>query len=122
MKSPFDLFRRLEREVRTPAEKLPIDDFLPSPDSLPTEFPDPPAVRVVGESREMRSMADEEQAREERRRQRRVKKAAAPAAKPARNLDEEISEFLNRDKKEEVKPEEINDFLGGFDPFDVPES
>ena len=28
---------------------------------------------------------------------------------------------MNRDKKEDTKPEEIKDFLGGFDPSEIPE-
>ena len=28
---------------------------------------------------------------------------------------------MNRDKKEGAKPEDIKDFLGGFDPSEIPE-
>lgn len=122
MKSHLELFRRLEREIRLAGEKLPIDAFLPAADALPTEFPDPPPVHVPAESREMGGgMQDEEQRREERRRLRRVKKPAPAADATPLKLEDEIQEFMNRDKKEGAKPEEIKDFLGGFDPSEIPE-
>ncbi|HEU5182703.1 MAG TPA: hypothetical protein VFW45_18090 [Candidatus Polarisedimenticolia bacterium] len=123
MKSHLELFRRLEREVRLSGEKLPIDAFLPAPDSLPTEFPDPPLSQAPVESRDLGGgYENEEQRREERRRLRRVRKAAPPPAdaKPLK-LEDEIQEFMNRDRKEGAKPEEIKDFLGGFDPSEIPE-
>ena len=51
MKSTQDFFRRLEREVRTPREPLPIDAFLPPPESLPTEFPDPASSAQPAQAR-----------------------------------------------------------------------
>ncbi len=123
MKSHLELFRRLEREVRLSGEKLPIDAFLPPRDALPTEFPDPPPAQVPAESRELGgSFENEEQRREERRRLRRVRKSApAPAdAKPLK-LEDEIQEFMNRDRKEGSQDEDIKDFLGGFDPSEIPE-
>ena len=123
MKSLLALFRQLEKEVRTPRERLPIDAFLPAADSLPTEYPDPPPSALPVQSREMRSAADEEEARLERRKLRRAAKAAPKKADPTAplKLDEEIAEFMNRDKKEDVKEDEIADFLGGFDPSEFPE-
>lgn len=123
MKSHLELFRRLEREVRLAGEKLPIDAFLPARDTLPTEFPDPPPVQAPAESRDLGGgFEDEEQRRAERRRLRRVRKPAPPAAdaKPLK-LEDEIQEFMNRDKKEGAQPEDIKDFLGGFDPSEIPE-
>jgi hypothetical protein len=122
VKSHLELFRRLEREVRLSGEKLPIDAFLPALEALPTEFPDPPQVHLPAEARELGgNIESDEQRREERRRLRRVRKPApAPDAKPLK-LEDEIQEFMNRDRKEEAKPEEIKDFLGGFDPSEIPE-
>ena len=121
MKSLLELFRRLEKEVRTPHERLPIDAFLPAADSLPTQFPDPPPSALPSQSREMRSAEEDEQQRLERRKMRRVAKPRKAEPAKTLKLDEEIAEFMNRDKKEAVKEDEIADFLGGFDPTEFPE-
>jgi hypothetical protein len=124
VKGPLDLFRRLERELRTPRERLPIDAFLPPAETLPTEFPDPPPSALPSEVRELGTVADaEEERRERRRRQRRIRKAAAPEAPPEapKKLEEEIQEFINRDRPPGTRPEELSEFLGGFDPSDIPE-
>src|SRR5215475_12599335 len=120
MKGPLELFRKLEREVRTPREKLPIDAFLPSPDSLPTDFPDPPPSQLTAHVREMGISSDTEQERRDRRRQRRTRKPA-PEKAPPKNIEEEINEFINRDKPEGPQEEDYSDFLGGFDPSEFPE-
>ncbi|PYQ11209.1 MAG: hypothetical protein DMH00_08730 [Acidobacteria bacterium] len=122
MKSQLELFRRLEREIRLSKARLPIDGFLPSPESLPTEFPDPPPSTLPSQSREMGSSQDADEARRERRKMRRVKKAAPPPAEeqPVR-LEDEIQEFINRDKQEGTSADEMAEFLGGFDPSEIPE-
>jgi len=117
VKSIQEFFRRLEREVRTPREVLPIDAFLPSPETLPTEFPDstpsprPPPARARGSGAE----ADGE--RRERRKQRRSRKArsAGAAAEPPRKLEEEVQEFLNRDRPAGSRSEEISEFIDNVD-------
>ncbi len=114
MKSQQELFRRLEREVRTDRERLPIDAFLPPPETLPTDFPDPPPSAVKAEVREMGTLADAEEERKERRRQRRVRK---PVPQAARNLEDEIHEFMNRDRPPGSRPEELSEFT---DPADSP--
>jgi len=124
VKSHLELFRRLEREIRLSGEKLPIDAFLPPRDALPTEFPDPPVSQAPVESRDLGgSFEGEEQRRAERRRLRRVRKPAPPPAdgKPVK-LEDEIQEFMNRDKKEGTDPEEIKEFLGGYDPTENTET
>jgi hypothetical protein len=120
MKGPLDVFRKLEREVRTPREKLPIDAFLPSPDTLPTDFPDPPPSRLTAQVRELGISSDAGQERRERRRQRRTQKPAAEPAAP-KNIEEEISQFINRDKPEGPQEDDFSDFLGGFDPSEIPD-
>jgi len=123
MKSHLELFRRLEREIRLSRERLPIDGFLPPPDALPTDFPDPPSASMPAQSRELRGLADEQDARRERRKTHRQKKAAPSSTgdQPAM-LEDEIQEFINRDKRGADGPEEMSEFLGGFDPTDVSES
>ena len=123
MKSPQELFRRLELEVRTPGEALPIDAFLPSPDTLPTEFPDPPPSSLPAQAREMGSLSDAEEEKRERRKQRRGRKtrpAGAPAESP-KKLEDEIQEFLNRDRPPGTRPEELSEFLDSIDLSEDPE-
>lgn len=119
MKSPLELFRRLERAVRTPRERLPIDAFLPPPEELPTEFADPPPPQL-GHVREMGATPEEERAARERRRRRRVKKPATTETAP-RSLEDEIHDFINRDKPEGLSEDDLSDFQGGFDPTQIPE-
>jgi len=122
MKGPLELFRRLEKEIRTPKERLPIDAFLPGVEALPTQFPDPPPSKIPVESREVGGLQDDDEARRQRRKVRRVKKEApADPAHPIK-LEDEIQEFMNRDKREGTSPDEIKEFLGGFDPTETPES
>lgn len=118
MKTPQELFRSLEREVRTPKERLPIDSFLPRPEELPTEFPDPPPSQLTAHVRELGAEPD----RRERRRVRRVKKPAPQQAENPQNIEDEIHEFLNRNKPEGVKEDDFSEFQGGFDPTEIPES
>ena len=118
MKSLQELFRRLERDVRTPAEALPIDAFLPSPDTLPTEFPDPPPSTLPAQAREMGSLSDAEEAKRERRKQRRTRKARpaeVQAEESPRKLQDEVQEFLNRDRPPGTRPEELSEFLDSID-------
>jgi hypothetical protein len=121
MKSHLELFRRLEREIRTPKERLPIDAFLPSVEALPTQFPDPPPSKVPVQSREVGALQDSDDARQQRRRVRRDKKAAPADPSQPIKLEDEIQEFMNRDKREGTSPDEIAEFLGGYDPTEVPE-
>jgi len=120
MKSQLELFRRLEREVRLAAPRLPIDAFLSAPDSLPTLFPDPPSAALPAHSREMGSLESDEE-RRARRRASRVKKPAPSQEEKPVTLEDEIQEFMNRDKRSETRAEEMAEFLGGFDPSEIKE-
>jgi len=115
VKSQQELFRKLELEVRTPRERLPIDAFLPAPETLPTEFPDPPPSALPTQVRELGTAADAEQERRERRKQRRLRKPA-PQAETPRKLEDEIQDFLNRDRPPGTRPEELSEFV---DPTDL---
>ncbi|MCI0657674.1 MAG: hypothetical protein L0170_11465, partial [Acidobacteria bacterium] len=76
----------------------------------------PVQSREVGGTQE-----SDDEARRQRRKMRREKKAPADPSQPIK-LEDEIQEFMNRDKKEGTTPDEIAEFLGGFDPTEVPES
>jgi hypothetical protein len=122
MKSHLELFRRLESEIRTPKERLPIDAFLPAVEALPTQFPDPPPSKIPVQSREVGGSEEDDEARRQRRKVRREKKPAPADPSQPIKLEDEIQEFMNRDKKEGTNPDEIAEFLGGYDPTEVPES
>lgn len=122
MKSHLELLRRLELEIRARRERLPIDAFLPSLEALETEFPDPPPSRVAVQSREVGSLEESEEQKRERRRVRRAKKPAPADPSKEVKLEDEIQEFMNRDKREGTSPDEIAEFLGGYDPTENPES
>jgi hypothetical protein len=119
VKSQQELFRVLERELRESRERLPIDAFLPAPEKLPTEFPDPPASALPVQSREMGSVADAEERRRERRNLRRTRRPAGKEASPAAplKLEDEIQEFMNRDLPPGARPEDLSEFL---EPADSP--
>jgi hypothetical protein len=122
MKSHLEIFRRLEREVRLASKRLPIDAFLSAPDSLPTQFPDPPPSTLPRQSREVGGTLESDEDRRERRRVRRAKKPAPPTeGQPPVKLEDEIQQFMNRDKREGAHPDEIAEFLGGFDPSEITE-
>ncbi|HMC82410.1 MAG TPA: hypothetical protein VKL61_04185 [Candidatus Polarisedimenticolia bacterium] len=120
MKSQQEFFRTLEREVRASRERLPIDAFLPKPEDLPTDFPDPPPSALPIEVRELGTVEDAEERKRERRKQRRARrpgdKTAAPAA--PQKLEDEIQEFLHRDLPPGVRPEDLSEFVIASDPSD----
>ena len=122
MKGHLELFRRLEREIRLSMERIPIDAFLPSPDALPTDFPDPPVAAMPAQSRDVGGLSDDERAsRERRKRQRPKKPAPALAQEQPAKLEDEIQEFINRDRRGGADTEDMSEFLGGFDPNEIPE-
>lgn len=121
MKSPQELLRQLEIEVRTPAERLPIDTFLPSPESLPSDFSPAPSMAQAGQARELGGMEGE--------------KSVPPKSPPRgvhpdpsrrspdtpKSLHEEVHEFMSRHQPARFDQEEDSDLLQGFDPNSLPE-
>jgi hypothetical protein len=102
-KTAEDLYAKLERELRTPAERLLLDAFLPSPEAIPSALfrPAPPAPVADpagaapgelfggGERAVSRDRATEEEPAPRRRPRPRK------SAEPQRSLEEEIQDFLN---------------------------
>jgi len=96
----LDLFRRLEQELRTPKEPLPIDPFLPPPDAIASSIPSPVSIAAQqaaepqGFVQQLRAQdptpAPQEQAARPRRR------TQSADAGPARSLQDEIAEFMSR--------------------------
>jgi hypothetical protein len=120
VKSQQELFRRLEKEVRTRRQSLPIDGFLPDPETLPTEFPDPPASALPVEVRELGTLSEAEDRRRERRKMRRARRPPEEAAQSGKTLrlEDEIQEFMNRDRPPGSRPEELSEFIVDADPPD----
>jgi len=98
-----DLYQRFELEVRTPKNRVLLDAFLPSPDTLESsvapEVPLPlPVPEMTVEEANMfrRRERDEE---EPVAKPRPKKKAAAKKKEPeSKSLQDEIAEFMNRDR------------------------
>lgn len=97
----LDLFRRFEQELRTPKEPLPIDPFLPAPDTIASSIPAPVsaaaarAAQPQGFVQQMRAQDPSPAPEEPAARPRRRRKAADTAS--SRSLQEEIEEFMSRD-------------------------
>lgn len=100
-KDADDLYLRFEREVRTPSERLPLDAFLPAPDSLPSAVarpqapapaPEAPAgatlAQLLGRSPEATPAGDDPPLR--------GKPRPRKAAEPSRSLEEEIADFMSQ--------------------------
>ncbi len=100
--SDLDIYQRFELEVRTPRRRLLVDALLPSPESIPSVVaPLPPPPRLPGEGPEeinLGSLRDrEEPAPEPPPRPRRKKTGPTKIEKP-KSLQEEIDEFMHRDR------------------------
>jgi len=101
-KTAEDLYAQLERELRTPAERLLLDAFLPAPETIqsalyrpapPAPVADPAAAEgglfAGGERAVARDRAFEEEQAPRR------KPRPRKSAEPQRSLEEEIQDFLN---------------------------
>jgi hypothetical protein len=103
-----ELYTLLEREVRTPREKLPLDAFLPAAEAIlsaiarPVAAPPPPdapepapgaALRqILGAPASGEEMPAEPPAPPRRRRN-------APVNEREKSLEEEVAEFMSRSSR-----------------------
>ncbi len=98
----LDLFRRFELELRTPKQPLLIDAFLPPPDTITSSIPAPTslaaeqAAQPQGFVQQLRAQDPQPADEEPQARPPKPKSSAEPG--PARSLQEEIEEFMNRDR------------------------
>jgi hypothetical protein len=98
----LDLFRRFEQELRTPKEPLPIDPFLPAPETIASSIPAPASVaseqaaQPQGFVQQLRAQDPEPTPREPAAAPRRRKKS--PESGSSKSLQDEIAEFMNRDR------------------------
>jgi hypothetical protein len=99
MKNADELYLRFERELRTPADRLPLDAFLPPADTIPSAVAQPQAAsapeappgatlaQLLGRSPEATPVGDEAPPRRKAR--------PRKSAEPSRSLEEEIADFLS---------------------------
>jgi type IV secretory pathway VirB10-like protein len=97
-----DLYERFEIQVRTPRKRILLDAFLPAPETLePTVAPQaPPPLPVpemtVEEANMFRRREPEEDEPAPKPRQK--KKAAAKKKEEPKSLQDEVAEFMSRDR------------------------
>jgi len=95
------LFRRFEQELRTPKDPLPIDPFLPAPETIASSIPAPVSVAAAqaaqpqGFVQQLRAQDPEPAPQEPAARPRRRRKSVEAGS--SKSLQEEIEEFMNRD-------------------------
>ena len=103
-----ELYTLLEREVRTPREKLPLDSFLPAADAIlsaiarPVAAPPPPEApepvpgaalrQILGARGSEEEMPAEPPPPPRRRR-------SAQVSEREKSLEEEVAEFMNRSSR-----------------------
>ena len=98
----LDLFQRFELEIRTPKQPLLIDAFLPAPDTIASSIPAPvsiaaeQAAQPQGFVQQLRAK-DPQPAHEEPQAPPHKPKKSAESG-PGKSLQEEIEEFMNRDR------------------------
>lgn len=99
-----DIYQRFELLVRTPKRRILLDAFLPAPESLPSSVAPqaPPPLPGPETSPEETNLyrpreRDEEPPAEDPRPRPQRRKAAPKKREPARSLQDEIAEFMNRD-------------------------
>lgn len=98
-----DIYQRFEREVRTPARRLLVDNLLPPPETIESAVtPPPPPVPLPGEAPEEERLFARLEAQDtepEEKPKPRRKVAAAKKKKTEekpKSLQEEIEEFMSR--------------------------
>ena len=116
MKSPQELLRQLEIEVRTYAEKLPIDTFLPSPESLPSDFSPTPMAVEPAQARELVGVEEDLPRPQKRTGREETEDPSEESPDTAESLQDEVHEFMSRNQPAQLEEEEDSDLLRGFDP------
>lgn len=106
-----ELYQRFEIEVRTPKRPLLIDALLPDAAAIPTALPivqAPPPIPAedlgfLGRDR----LADRDPQPEEERPRPRRKTRPAPVRRKEgpKSLEEEVAEFMNRDRASALAPD-----------------
>jgi len=95
-----ELYQQFETAVRTPKRRLLIDALLPDAAAIPSSLPvAPPPPTFVAEDFALPDRDRDRDVEEERPRPRRKTRPAAARRKEApQSLEEEVAEFMNRDR------------------------
>ena len=122
-----DLYQRFETQVRTPKKRTPLDAFLPAPESLessvaPSVPPPLPVPEMTPEEAHMfrrREPEDDEPAPKARAK----KKATAKKKETPKSLQDEISEFMNRDRPALAPDDDLSSLVDqALDPKTGPDT
>lgn len=125
--SIVDLYQRFELLVRTPKKRLLLDAFLPAPDALPSAVAPPPPPPMPDLSPDEVGMLarldrDEEPPAPPPKPAKKRKAAEAKKKGPPKSLQDEITEFMNRDGTALAPEEDLKSFLtNSLDPNTDPE-
>src|SRR5947208_16839955 len=99
-----DIYQRFELQVRTPKKRALLDAFLPAPETLESSvaprLPPPlPAPEMTVEEANMFRRREPEEGEPAPAPKARAKKKAVPKKKEgSQSLQDEIAEFMNRDR------------------------
>ncbi len=100
-----DIYQRFELQVRTPKKRILLDAFLPAPALLPSsvapEVPPPlPIPEMTAEEANMfrRREPEEDEGPASQPKPRAKKKASSRKKEESRSLQDEIADFMNRDR------------------------
>jgi type IV secretory pathway VirB10-like protein len=124
-----DIYQRFELQVRTPKTRTLLDPFLPAPDTLEstvapqTPPPLPVPEMTVEEANMFRRREREEDDEPAAAPKPRVKKKAAVKKKEEpRSLQDEIAEFMNRDRPALAPDDDLSSLVDhALDPNTEPE-
>ena len=106
-----ELYQRFEIEVRTPKRRLLIDALLPDPSTIPSSLPvvqapPPVAAEDLGFlGRDRIADRDPEPGEERPRPRKKAKPAPARRKEGPKSLEEEVAEFMNRDRPSALAPD-----------------
>ena len=122
-----DIYQRFERAVRTPKRRALLDAFLPSPDTLESsvapETPPPlPVPEMTVEEANMFRRREPEEEPSPAPKPRARKKAVPKKKEEAKSLQDEIAEFMNRDRPALAPDDDLSSLLDhALDPNTDPD-
>ena len=112
-----DIYQRFELQVRTPKKRAPLDAFLPAPDSLESSVAPqlPPPLPVPEMTPEEANMFRRREPQEDEPapapKPRAKKKAAAKKKEEPKSLQDEIAEFMNRDRSALASDDDVSSLV-----------
>ena len=104
-----DLYRRFEIEIHTPRRRLLLDALLPDPSTIESSLPVVEASKVNEEDLVFLERREEEPAPEPRPKRKPKARAAQAHRESAKSLEEEVAEFMKRDRPSALAPDDAFD-------------